>query len=270
MGAYCRACGEKRRETHDYSLRHYFGETIELVTHLDSKVVRSVGWLVARPGFLSAEYFKGRRIRYVAPLRFFFALSVVYYLSNSIFPYNAFTTPLDFQLHRNDYYPAYAEARVNAVMRERQLSYGALEQEYDHKTGVLSKTLVFTLIPVIALLFYALLFRKRKYFAEHLVVATHFWSFALLAIGVFIPIVLLLLTKVGTAIGISAATLASDSVPTLLLQGIFAVYLFVMFRRAYETSAWYAALLAASISWSFFHILWLFRFFLFETTLRLL
>jgi len=56
---------------------------------------------------------------------------------------------------------------------------------------------VFSLIPVIALLLWAFLFKKKRYFAEHLIVATHFWSFALILIGVFIPILLLLLTRLG-------------------------------------------------------------------------
>ena len=52
-----------------------------------------------------------------------------------------------------------------------------LERLYDQKTGVYSNTLVFLLIPVIAVLLYLLyllFFRNRKYFLEHLVIATHF------------------------------------------------------------------------------------------------
>jgi len=40
-----------------------------------------------------------------------------------------------------------------------------------------------------------------------------------------------------------------------------------MLRRAYSASAWYSAVVALMIAWSFFFIVWLFRYFLFEITL---
>ena len=41
-----------------------------------------------------------------------------------------------------------------------------------------------------------------------------------------------------------------------------------MFRRAYDASIWYSTIVAATIAWSFFHIVWLYRYFLFELTLQ--
>lgn len=270
MGRFCERCGEQRHNHHDFSLSHYLGETIETFAHFDSKAVRTAWLLVSRPGVLSANYFEGRRVRYVSPLRLFLLLSVIYYLSNSIFPYNAFTTPLAVQLRMNDYYPSYAEAQVERTMRHTGLEYAVLERKYNDKTTILSKTLVFSLIPVIALLLYAFLFKKRRFFAEHLIVATHFWSFALLLIGIFIPIFLLLLTGAGVWLGVPPGILTADSVPTIIIQLVFGVYLFAMLRRVYHVSRWYGGLLAGSIAWSFFHIVWLFRFFLFVVTMRLL
>ena len=133
MGRFCERCGEKRRANHDFSIRHYVGEAIETFTHFDSKILRTAWLLVSRPGVLSANYLQGRRVGYVSPLRLFLLLSVVYYLSNSIFPYNAFTTPLAVQLHQ-----------VEQTMRHKGLEYPALELKYNEKTAILSKTLVFS------------------------------------------------------------------------------------------------------------------------------
>jgi hypothetical protein len=41
-----------------------------------------------------------------------------------------------------------------------------------------------------------------------------------------------------------------------------------MLRRVFRVSRWYGGLLAASIAWSFFQIVWLFRFLLFVVTLK--
>ena len=47
------------------------------------------------------------------------------------------------------------------------------------------------------------------------------------------------------------------------------VYLFLMLRRCYAASKWYSVLTASVIAWSFFHIVWLYRYLLFEVTLSL-
>jgi hypothetical protein len=41
----------------------------------------------------------------------------------------------------------------------------------------------------------------------------------------------------------------------------------VMLRRSYAASRWYCAVAALTIAWSFFHIVWLYRFLLFTVTL---
>jgi spore maturation protein SpmB len=170
----------------------------------------------------------------------------------------------------NDYYAEYANARVEQVMTAKHLSYAELERRYDEETAVLSKTLVFTLIPVFAILFYAFFLRKKRYFAEHLIVATHFWSFALLLIGVFIPILLLVLTRSGAALGIPVEALAADAIPTIIIQLICAAYLYFLFQRFYQVTRWYGAIVAAATAWSFFHLVWIFRFLLFVVTIRLI
>lgn len=270
MARYCSACGEKRVDLHDFSIRHYLGEWLEGFAHFDSKILRTLWELVRRPGSLSASHFAGRRVRYVTPVRLFILLSLVYFFSSSLYPNPAFTTPLAIQLHGNDFYPQFAGRAVARAQQRTGWDYATLASHYDARTTVLSKTMVFVLIPVYALLFALLLLRKRRYFSEHLVVATHFWSFALLLIAVFIPLLLASLSALGPVLGVAASTLTADAVPTLILQLSFALYLFLMLRRVYAVSYWYAALVAAAMAWSFFLIVWLFRFLLFIATMELL
>jgi hypothetical protein len=270
MRRYCSECGEKRHSHHDLSIRHYLGELLETITHLDFKVLRSTWALLRRPGGLSVDHFAGRRVRYVTPLRLFVLLSVVYFFSNSMFPYNAFTTPLATQLHMNDFYPRFAATQVQRAMQHQGMDYPTFEQKYNAKTEILSKTMVFTLIPVFALVFWMLLARKRRHFSEHLIVATHFWSFALLVIGVFIPLLMALIKWLGSLLGVPTEVLSADIVPTTILQLSFAAYMFVMLRRVYGITFWYSGLVAGAMAWSFFFMVWLFRFLLFMVTLRTL
>jgi hypothetical protein len=267
LGRFCSNCGEKEVSDEDYSLRRYFEEIGTAMTLLESKALRSV-WLVAsRPGYLSSEYFRGRRVRFLKPLQLFVFLNVIYYFSLSLFSATTFTTPLATQLHMNNYYPAYASRQVDHKLQKERISYEALEAKYNEKTAVLSKTLIFLLIPIFALLFFALFFKKRKYFVEHLVVATHFWSFNLILLGVILPLLSVLLIRTFERLNISAAYITNDAIVSSALQLCFGAYLFVMLRQSYRASRWYCGATAAIVAWSFFHIVWLYRFFLFKTTL---
>lgn len=244
-------------------MRHYARDTLSAMTLVESKLFRTLWLVVRRPGFLSTEYFKGRRVLYMTPVQLFVFLNVIYYFSLSLFQATTFTTPLATQLHQNDYYPGYASMRVNHKLRDDRISYQELEARYDARTSVLSKTLIFLLIPIFGLVFYALFFRRRKRVMQHFVVATHFWSFNLIVLGVFLPLLVLPLKSV-----LPPALVMSDAVLSTALQICFAVYLFLMLRRCYGVTRWYGAVSAGAIAWSFFHIVWIYRFLLFEVTLR--
>ena len=102
----------------------------------------------------------------------------------------------------NNYYPRYAKVRVEQKLQKERVHYEALEAKYDRRTGVLSKTLIFLLIPIFALLFYALFFKKKKYLVEHTVVATHFWSFNLLLLGAILPLATVALVRLFKALNV--------------------------------------------------------------------
>lgn len=267
-GNFCRNCGEKKIDHHDYSIRHYLEGAVDLFTHFDSKFFRSAWFLVSKPGYLSSEYLQGRRVRYMKPLQLFIFINIIYYFSITLFHFNTFTTPLAIQLHQNNYYPAYAEQQVNKKIQKENTGYEALEVKYNEKTTVLSKTLIFLFIPIFALLFYPLFFRKRKYFLEHVVVATHFWAYNLILLGVILPLLTLPLIGLFKLLNIPEEYIMNDSVVSVFLQICLAAYLFLMLRQSYGAKNWYCIMIAALIAWWFFNIIWIYRFLLFLITLR--
>jgi hypothetical protein len=56
------------------------GDFLDTVLNIDTRVFRTIGPLIYKPGFLTQEYFSGRRIRYVSPVRLFFFLAVLTFL----------------------------------------------------------------------------------------------------------------------------------------------------------------------------------------------
>ena len=75
LGEHCYACGQPTKGL----VRHFssiIGDFMDSVFELDSRILRTLGPLLFKPGSLTLEYFEGRRVRYVSPVRLFVFLSL--------------------------------------------------------------------------------------------------------------------------------------------------------------------------------------------------
>jgi hypothetical protein len=82
-GPYCYACGQPEKGL----IRHLasvMSDVLDTVFNIDSRVFRSLFPLYFRPGYLTNEYFAGRRVRYVTPFRLFFFLCLVAFFTIQI------------------------------------------------------------------------------------------------------------------------------------------------------------------------------------------
>ena len=82
-GEYCASCGQ-RHEPHVHTVVHFASEALESVSHAESRLWRTLWYLLARPGFLTREFFAGRRVRYLPPFRLYLVISVVFFLLVSL------------------------------------------------------------------------------------------------------------------------------------------------------------------------------------------
>lgn len=78
IGQYCAACGQRARDRM-ISLWEMIMEASDLLTSLDSRLWRTLGLLLFRPGRLTANYLQGRRARYIPPLRLFVGLGLIFF-----------------------------------------------------------------------------------------------------------------------------------------------------------------------------------------------
>ena len=78
-GRYCHICGQENTEPKEtvWSLvSHFFND----ITHFDGKFFSTVKYLITKPGFLSAEYLKGRRASYLHPIRMYVFTSAFFFI----------------------------------------------------------------------------------------------------------------------------------------------------------------------------------------------
>jgi hypothetical protein len=82
-GPYCYACGQPEKGM-IRQLASVMHDVLDTVFNIDSRVFRSILPLYFRPGYLTLEYFAGRRVRYVTPFRLFFFLCIVAFFAIQI------------------------------------------------------------------------------------------------------------------------------------------------------------------------------------------
>jgi len=75
-GEYCAACGQPVKGM-IRPLSSMLHDVADTVLNIDSRIFRTLAPLYFRPGYLTNEYFAGRRARYVTPFRLYFFLSVL-------------------------------------------------------------------------------------------------------------------------------------------------------------------------------------------------
>ena len=80
---YCPSCGQEQRER-VVPVGQMLLDILRDNFAFDSKVFSSVPKLLFRPGFLTAEFVAGRRVRYIPAVRLYVFISVVAFLIVSI------------------------------------------------------------------------------------------------------------------------------------------------------------------------------------------
>jgi hypothetical protein len=77
-GHWCAKCGQAAID-YRRSFRHVIGDVLDSFLNWDSKFFATIAWLIVRPWHLTNEFLKGRRVRYVHPLRLYLLGSILFF-----------------------------------------------------------------------------------------------------------------------------------------------------------------------------------------------
>ena len=191
-GRYCSACGQ-RVDTAPHSLGHFLGEATEVLTHADSRLWGTIWPLLARPGFLTREYFAGRRARYLQPFRLYLIMSVLFFVLTAVLSGGASSSvvhpaapigPKDCSdvttnLHLGSFQLL---PRLQAACRNIRADSGReFNERLVHNLG----RALFLFLPLMAALMKLLYWRPRRFYLEHLLLLIHNHSFAFLIMSIY-------------------------------------------------------------------------------------
>lgn len=84
-GEFCGRCGQRERES-DVGLNDLLLEALEDFGRLDGRMWRTLLRLVLQPGRVTADYLRGRRARYLPPVRLYLVVSFLVFLLINLAP----------------------------------------------------------------------------------------------------------------------------------------------------------------------------------------
>ena len=185
-GDYCRACGEKRPEARDLSVRHFFTEAAQELTSVEhSKLFHTIWALLFRPGFLTNEWIAGRRKRYLKPLNLCLGILALTFFAYSVYkPVSIYDLET---LMRQSGNPDAVKPYERLAARKR-MELSAFFERVSEKWQRHMSLSPLPLVGAFALVLQLVFIFTRRYFVEHLVFSMHFLSFTTLTVLMLWPV----------------------------------------------------------------------------------
>jgi len=201
-GKYCHDCGQKNTDI-NVPFKELLHEFLWDELRIDSRFFHTLAPLIIRPGFLTADYVAGKRMRYVPPLRTYVIISFVLFLLLAMTSKRSHLEELQeepetkIEIKALDNTPGAIVGQDINVALEDTLSFDhrftkLVEEGYRRGTKdpeLFVETLIerfaqgmFLLMPLFALLLKLLYIRSGRYYMQHLIFSIHFHAFVFLTI----------------------------------------------------------------------------------------
>ena len=243
-GNFCNSCGEKVVKEGDFALMKLSSQALDSITHLDSKLFKTLKLLLFYPGKLSTQFTEGIRVPYMKPFQIFIISNIIFFIiySNE----DLFRNP-SFNFFQENFDGLKILNKVRAISEKTGLSLNEIAKLYDSASINLAKGLLVFLIPIIAIIGKLINYKQKIEFGKHLIFATHFFTF-LLTIFVLSSLFLtltpesyrrLLLIPIGILIliyySIGLKNFYKNSYTMAFIKGIFGISLIFISINFYKT-----------------------------------
>lgn len=191
--------------------------------------------LASPPGRLTADWVRGRRVGYLAPLSLFLWVNVAFFLVQSASGLGILAWPL--RVHLSDDSISWLTTRLLAQHRPAITASGDTYAEvFDALEAVHAKSLVVVMVPAFALVLQALLLSRREQFKNSLTFATHFFAFALIWLCALFPTLAIALRFITPGRGPEQWIRSMDLVATGLEAAVLGWYLYIAIDTVFGLS----------------------------------
>lgn len=230
---YCPKCGESRPNIHTLTLIGLAHQIFEVMTDIDSRLLRSLRFLVTCPGKLTTAYIKGSKKPYLGPFQLFLLCNVIFFAIQSTAHMNIVSLGLESHLTRQDW-SAFAKELTTRHIERKHISMDTFSPLFNHAIEFNAKSFIILMTIPFSLLLPLVFYRNRMPFAAHAVFSLHFYGFVLLLFSAA-----LIIASVNVFFG--GAGLHStqvDHVLSAINLFVCSTYLFIAVGRVYEVAGW--------------------------------
>jgi hypothetical protein len=259
---FCPACGERPLRARDLTLRGFVLHAFEAFTSVDSKLIRSFRYLVARPGQLTVAYLQGRRQPFMGPVPLFLIANVLFFAVEALSGGTLFTTPLDWHLHRQPW-SGIAPGLVADRLAVMHTTLEAYAPEFDRAVATHARSLIIFMALFFALVPMLVFIRRKQPVVAHAVFSLHLYAFMLLLFCVVTAIPALSAFMGGPGFDDPAL----DYALSISLLVVCALYLFFAIAAVYEVRGVARVVSTLVLTIAVGAIVLGYRFFLFIVTL---
>ena len=259
---FCAQCGEAPVSQREQTLRGFAERLFQAFTSIDTRVARSVWYLLRHPGALTLAWTRGVRKTFVAPMTLFLLVNVLFFAVQSLTGETVFSSPLDSHLHHQDW----SEFARSLVARKLEASGTPLDTYapvFDSAVVVHAKSLIILMTVPFALLLPLAFQRARRPFMTHVVFSLHLYTFLLLLFCLA-----LLAARASAWLGLGGLeTSTVDNVLSIFNLAAGGLYLYLAIGPVYETAGGRRILQATALAIAVAAIVIGYRFALFLITL---
>lgn len=250
IAKYCHNCGQSVSAGNERTVGEILYNTVDTIFAWDNKILTTLKYLIFYPGKLTQEFFSGKVVQYVYPAKLFWFITILFFavlnlgdkIGNSLQEdQEEVNVAVNAAVTADQESTTFAPPKEKTTIKEAATSAEEEADKAEEKKvrSIISKVtqgfvsyipyVILLLVPFFAFLLYILFYKKKRYYASHIIFALHFHAF------IFLFFTLLLLV--------------SDFIPdswdkavtyiTLLLPMIYLVVaLFVAYRPGIPKLAW--------------------------------
>jgi hypothetical protein len=205
VGRYCHTCGQDITAGTNRRITELVGNSLGTIFAWDSKVFRTLWYLVAYPGRLTTEFYAGRIVRYVFPSKLFWFIAVIFFaillgtsnldtatdtdpraeaikeqVTAELAPLTSLQAPTDAneETSVDEEKNFFENVLTSPVGRERFIGWFTSALPY----------VTLLLVPLFALLVQMFFRRRERAYSDYLVFSLHLNSFVFLLLAVWLAV----------------------------------------------------------------------------------
>lgn len=214
-GKFCSNCGQSAKKLR-FGIISIIHDALEGMFAFDSKLTNTLKPLILRPGFLTSEFIKGRRVRYTPPFKMFLFASFIAFLligRNHTPEINSENKDLDkiaedikLEINSKDISPKakknnididvkfddYEKEENDTEEQETLIAIKKLINTYKLNPSIITDSFfknishsIFIILPIFAIILAIFFFNYKLFFLEHLLNSLYFHIFILIIIIFF-------------------------------------------------------------------------------------